>query len=89
MIDNLKMWLGFYGSVWEERQKSPLWIWIDSKSDEARIFVQNLRRRKGNEFVVDGEDGAYLIAVPLMAGLTQSEQVESAVRFVAELKRPG
>jgi hypothetical protein len=89
IIDNLQVWLGFYGSVWEERQKSPLWIEIDSKSDESRTFVRNLRRRKGDEFVMQGgEDDAYLIAIPLMTGLTQSEQVESAVRFVADLKTP-
>lgn len=88
IIDNLKIWLGFFGSVWEERQKSPLWIEIDSKSDESRTFVQNLRQRKGNEFVMHGEDGPYLIAIPLTPGLTQSEQVESAVRFVADLKNP-
>ena len=87
MIDNLKIWLGFFGSVWEERQKSPLWIEIDSKSDESRTFVQSLRRRKGNEFVMQGgEDDAYLIAIPLTPGLTQSKQVDLAVCFVTDLK---
>jgi hypothetical protein len=89
-IGNQPVWIGFYGSAWEERAQSPLWIQIVDRDHKATQLVAKLRRQKGDDLVVphtfdSGE--AFVIPIPITPGLSQAEVVTSACQFVASLKR--
>jgi hypothetical protein len=87
ILGKVKVWIGFYGSAWEELGKSPIWIEFNQL---APRIVDHLRKERGRDFVIQNHLGSTeertLIAIPLVANLGQEEALEKASQFLLDLK---